>query len=123
MIFISEKGMGLNAEKTDNPEQGRVSGGGKGMMLDADNVVFAAQVSAGQPLVLVTDKAYAKQINVSELDVLARYRKGVKVFDLKGASSSGTKIICAGTFKEDDDIECEDGTVSANEVLDMLKKL
>ena len=44
------------------------------------------------------------KVNVSEIDILARYRKGVKVFDLKGASSSGTKIICAGTFKEDDDI-------------------
>ena len=104
MIFISEKGMGLNAEKSDIPEQGRVSGGVKGMMLDSDVVVFASQVSAGESIVLVSDKAYAKQINVSELDVLARYRKGVKVFDLKGEKSSGTKVICAGTFKEDDDI-------------------
>lgn len=104
IMFVSEKGMGLNAEKSDIPEQGRISGGVKGMMLDEDSVVFVSQVKAGQNIVLVSDTAYAKQINVSEIDVLARYRKGVKVFDLKGEKSSGTKVLCAGTFGEDDDI-------------------
>ena len=35
---------------------------------------------------------------------MARYRKGVKVFDLKGENSSGTKVVCAGIFGEEDDI-------------------
>ena len=105
LLFVSKLGMGLNAEKSDIPEQGRVSGGVKGMMLaDNDEVVSVNQVVAGQNIVLVSDTAYAKQINISEIDVLARYRKGVKVFDLKGAAASGTKLVCSGAFGEDDDV-------------------
>ena len=105
IMFVTESGMGLNAEKSDIPIQGRISGGVKGVALgDGDSVVSANQVSAGQNIVLVSNKAYAKQINTSEIDVLARYRKGVKVFDLKGDSSSGTKVVCSGVFEEDDDV-------------------
>ena len=105
IMFVSAHGMGLNAEKSDIPEQGRVSGGVKGMMLaDDDFVISANQVSPGQNIVLVSDNAYAKQINVSEIEIIARYRKGVKVFDLKGSSSSGTEVVCSGIFAEDDDV-------------------
>ena len=108
IMFVSKLGMGLNAEKSDIPEQGRVSGGVKGMMLaDGDEVVSASQVVAGQNIVLVSDAAYAKQINVSEIEIIARYRKGVKVFDLKGEKSSGTKVVCSGTFGEDDDVDVQ----------------
>ena len=105
IFFVTKNGMGLNAEKTDIPEQGRISGGVKGVMLgDDDEVVSASQVAAGQNIVLITNTAYAKQINSSEVDIIARYRKGVKVFDLKGASSTGTEIICSGVFGDDDDV-------------------
>ena len=105
IMFITKNGMGLNAEKSDIPEQGRVSGGVKGVMLgDGDFVISANQVVAGQSIVLVSNTAYAKQINSSEIDVLARYRKGVKAFDLKGDASSGTSVICAGVFGEEDDV-------------------
>ena len=105
IMFVTKKGMGLNAEKSDIPEQGRISGGVKGIMLaDDDEVVSANQVVAGQNIVLVTDKAYAKQINVSEVEVIARYRKGVKVYDLKGKASSGDNVVCAGVFEEGDDV-------------------
>ena len=104
-VIHTQKGMGLNAEKSDIPEQGRISGGVKGIMLaDDDLVVSANQVVAGQNIVLVSDAAYAKQINVSEVDVLARYRKGVKVFDLKGKASSGENVICSGVFAEGDEV-------------------
>ena len=105
MLFISKLGMGLNAEKTDIPEQGRISGGVKGMMLaDGDEIVSASQVVAGQNVVLLSDTVYAKKVNVSEIDVLARYRKGVKIFDLKGSASSGKFVICSGVFGDDDDV-------------------
>ena len=116
IMFVTNQGMGLNAEKSDIPEQGRVSGGVKGVMLaDNDYVVSANQVVSGQNIILVSNTAYAKQINVSEVGVLARYRKGVKVFDLKGDSSSGTSVICSGVFNEDDDvvIQTEDDEYSA----------
>ena len=105
IMFVTKLGMGLNAEKSDIPEQGRVSGGVKGVMLsDNDEVVSANQVLAGENIILVSNTAYAKQINVSEVGVLARYRKGVKVFDLKGDLSSGTSVVCSGTFLSEDDI-------------------
>ena len=105
MLFISKFGMGLNADKSDIPEQGRISGGVKGMMLaDNDEISSVAQVLTGQSVVLISNTAYAKKVNVSEIDILARYRKGVKVFDLKGNATSGTSIICSGIFGEDDDI-------------------
>ena len=69
-----------------------------------DEVVSANQVVPGQNVCLVSNKAYAKQINVSEVDVLARYRKGVKVFDLKGKASSGENVICAGVFADGDEV-------------------
>lgn len=122
ILFVSKDGMGLNAEKKDIPLQGRISGGVKGMNLsDGDYVVFAGQVKAGDYAVSVTDTAYAKKFNVSELEVLARARKGVKVFDLKGDTSSGTKLMCAGTFGEDDDVviqtdEDEFSAISVNSI-------
>ena len=105
IMFVTASGIGLNAEKSDIPIQGRISGGVKGIALaDGDEVISANQVSAGQNICLVSNKAYAKQINTSEIDVMARYRKGVKVFDLKGDSSSGTKLVCSGVFGEEDDV-------------------
>lgn len=105
IMFVTASGIGLNAEKSDIPIQGRISGGVKGIALgDGDEVVSVNQVTAGQNICLVSDKAFAKQINTSEIDVMARYRKGVKVFDLKGEKSSGTKIVCSGVFGEEDDV-------------------
>ncbi len=108
IMFITKNGMGLNAEKSDIPEQGRVSGGVKGILLATDDVVVSAnQVQKGQNIVLVSNTAHAKQMNSSEVDVSARYRKGVKVFDLKGNSSSGSEILCSGIFEEDDEVLVE----------------
>lgn len=105
ILFVTKNGIGLNAEKSDIPVQGRISGGVKGVALgDGDEVVSANQVTAGQNVCLISNTAYAKQINTSEIDVMARYRKGVKVFDLKGDNSSGTKVVCAGVFGEDDEV-------------------
>lgn len=105
IMFVTSQGMGLNAEKDDIPKQGRVSGGVKGIMLaDSDYVVSVNQVQAGQNIIIVSNSAYAKQVNTSEVDVLARYRKGVKIFDLKGDKLSGSKIVCSGAFNEEDDL-------------------
>ena len=105
IMFVTKNGMGLNASKSDIPIQGRISGGVKGVMLaEDDEVVSANQVVAGQSVCLISDKAYAKQINTSEIEIIARYRKGVKVFDLKGEKSSGTKIVCSGVFGDGDEV-------------------
>ena len=101
ILFITKEGMSLNADKSDIPSQGRISAGVKGINLtDTDNVVFVSQITKEDTVIVVSDNAYAKRVNVNEIDVLARYRKGVKIFDLKGANSSGTKVIAAGLYKQ-----------------------
>ncbi len=105
ILFATKLGMGLNAEKSDIPIQGRISGGVKGINLaDGDEVVFVSQITKEDSVLLVTNKAYAKKVNVNEIDVLARYRKGVKIFDLKGENSSGSKVLAAGLANKETDV-------------------
>ena len=102
LLFITEQGMALNCEKSDIPQQGRVSGGVKGMMLaDGDSVVFVSQIAKNDSVVIATNTAFAKCVMTGEIDVLARYRKGVKIYDLKGDSSSGSRIVGAGIKKDE----------------------
>ncbi|MBQ7466653.1 MAG: hypothetical protein IJS74_01115, partial [Clostridia bacterium] len=105
ILFITKDGMSLNALKDDIPLQGRISAGVKGIALsDGDNVVLATQITGDDSVLLVSNKAYAKRVNVNEIDKLARYRKGVKVFDLKGNTSSGTEILAADLYNESSEI-------------------
>ncbi|MCL2370314.1 MAG: DNA topoisomerase 4 subunit A [Firmicutes bacterium] len=93
LLFITEQGMSLNADMSDIPVQGRVAGGVKGIQLnDGDKVVFVGQVTDGEVLI-ITDSGWAKRVKVSGLDVMARYRKGVKIADLPKAGAE--KIVFA----------------------------
>ena len=97
ILLISSAGMGLNADTSDIPLQGRMSGGVKGMMLgEGEYCTSVCQVHQDSYFVVVTNKGYAKKVIVSEVDKLARYRKGVKVVDLKGESSNGTSVVASG---------------------------
>ncbi len=83
ITFITEKGMVLNAEKTDIPVQGRISGGVKGINLNSgDKIKFVSQVDDEGELVIVTDTGYYKKVISSEIEPMARYRKGVKICEL-----------------------------------------
>ena len=104
-MFVTKDGMCLNALTDDIPLQGRVSGGVKGMMLsDSDYCVMISQVSAGDLVAVVTNKGYAKKVLSSEIDKLARYRKGVKIIDLKGESSNGSSVVGAGIERENTEL-------------------
>ena len=108
ILFITKEGMSLNAEKSDIPIQGRISGGVKGIsMTDSDSVVFVGQINKEDSIIVISNKAYSKRVNVNEIDVLARYRKGVKIFDLKGDSSSGSSIVASGLYKQGGDVVLE----------------
>lgn len=97
LLFVTNQGMALNAEKSDIPMQGRISAGVKGIMLaDNDFVVSVDQVNSGDEIAVVSNTAYAKRVLVNEIDVLARYRKGVKIIELKGDNSSGSLVIISG---------------------------
>lgn len=94
LVFVTKSGMCLNADMSDIPVQGRISGGVKGINLsDGDECIFTRQVEDGGEIVLVTDKGYAKRVITADLDVMARYRKGVKIIDIKG--SNGKSLVFA----------------------------
>lgn len=103
IVCVTKLGMVLNALKNDIPEQGRVAGGVKGiMMADDDELVLISQIKKGVNLIAITDKAYAKRVNICEIDPMARYRKGVKLYELK-PNTTGSAIV--GAFVETDRAE------------------
>ena len=92
VMFITEKGMSLNAEKDDIPQQGRVAGGVRGIMLsDGDKVVYAAQIDDEGEVIVATTPGLVKRVISYTLDVSARSRKGVKIAEL----GSKEKVIFA----------------------------
>ena len=115
IFAVTKDGMALNALKNDIPEQGRISGGVKGIMLnEGDEVVFIGQAKPGVYAVLVTDNAYAKKVNISEITETARYKKGMKIYDLKPATT-GTKVVGAMVENNNYEVVLEDdaGLLSA----------
>lgn len=124
LLFVTKLGMVLNAEKSDIPLQGRISGGVKGVNLaDGDELVLVTQCKSEDGIALVSDAAFAKRVLAGEIEPMARYRKGVKIFDLR--EGNGKCILFAGIIKNDKQIfdcivETSDGVLSAysTEVLD-----
>lgn len=101
VLFVTQNGMSLNMTKQDIPVTGRVSGGVKAVALDeADQVVFASQVSDEGEVVVVTDKGYAKRSLVMDYDLSVRNRKGLKTFDFKKNGSNGTCLAGAVWVRE-----------------------
>ena len=97
--------MVLNFEKSDVPQQGRMSGGVKGMLIaDNDEVMFATQIANKGDVVVVTEKCFAKRVALKEIDISARYRKGVKIIDLAG--TNGQNVLFAGYFAKQGMIAC-----------------
>ncbi|MCL2861319.1 MAG: DNA topoisomerase 4 subunit A [Firmicutes bacterium] len=99
LIFVTKFGMVLNAEMNDIPSQGRISGGVKGIALnDGDECILIEQVSDEGEICLVTDKAYGKRVLCADIDIMARYRKGVKIADF-GKKEVGTHLAFASYVK------------------------
>ena len=135
LFFVTKKGMCLNAYKNDIPAQGRISAGVRGISLaEGDCVVYAGQIDDGGEILVGTDGNTIKRVIVSQIDPMARYRKGVKIIDL----GTNRSIIYAdyvtmpykiavqmndGTFVEadsDKDVKIEDRTTKGKNI--KLKK-
>ena len=89
VVLVSKTGMILNAESKDIPLQGRISGGVKGINLaDKDYCVGVSLAGDAGEVVCVTDKGYSKRVLLSNIDKMARYRKGLKfiTFDKNNGS-------------------------------------
>ncbi len=108
ILFVTKKGMALNAFTDDVPLQGRISGGVKGIMLsDGDEVVLSSQVMPNNRIAVITDKGYAKKVKLAEIEPMARYRKGVKIMDLS-ASNNGNAVAFASVVDKPYTIVIED---------------
>ena len=95
MTFITKEGIILNASTEEVPTQGRLAGGVKGIKLnDSDNVIYATQTKLEDYLMMVTTKGYCKKIEVSEVETMAKYRKGVKAISL--GMDNGFDLLLAG---------------------------
>lgn len=85
MLFVTRKGLCLNAAKDDVPSQGRVAGGVKGMSVaDGDEVIFATQQNNEGEIVIVTTLGGFKRVISSLIDPIGRACKGVMIADIKG---------------------------------------
>lgn len=94
LMLITKDGICLNADMSDVPTQGRIATGVRAIQLgDGDECIAAMQVSDEGEIVLVSDKSNAKRVPVGQIEPMARYRKGSRIFDLK--SASGSKLIFA----------------------------
>ena len=78
--YVTESGLVLNALKDDIPVQGRVAGGVKGINLGKeDKIVFVSQIDEEGEYIIVTDAGFYKRVIASEIEPMARYRKGIKI--------------------------------------------
>ena len=101
ILFVTENGMCLNADSSDVPPQGRISSGVKGIVLDNDSCVAITQVNGEGEVAVVTNKGWAKRVVVAEIDIMARYRKGIKLVPLDPkASGNGSKLVFASIVKQ-----------------------
>ena len=83
LFFVTAQGMCLNAYKNDIPTQGRISAGVRGIALaEGDYVVFAGQIDGEGEIIVATSGNTWKKVIASQIDPMARYRKGVKIVDL-----------------------------------------
>jgi DNA gyrase/topoisomerase IV subunit A len=82
MLFVTQKGMALNANKDEVPVQGRMAGGVRGMVLnDGDSVLTAFQHNGEGEVIIVSQAGTFKRVVSSLLDQLPRARKGVLIAD------------------------------------------
>lgn len=95
VLMLSKNGMCLNFETSEVPQQGRISGGVRGMNLDSgDTLVFAGQLDFAD-VIVVTNNGYMKKLNVGTLPISPRYRKGLKYINFAGNGKT-VAFVCAG---------------------------
>ena len=85
MFFVTKQGMCLYCAADNIPEQGRISGGVKGIDLgEGDSVIYAGQLNADKDYeaVVAANTGMFKKVIVGTVNKLSRARKGVKIIEL-----------------------------------------
>lgn len=99
LMFVTASGMCLNADMSDIPLQGRIAAGVKGIQLsDGDSCVMIKQITPDGEIIVLTNRGYGKRVLSASIDVMSRYRKGVKIIDF--GKTNGTSIVFASYVKE-----------------------
>ncbi|MCM1367970.1 MAG: DNA topoisomerase 4 subunit A [Roseburia sp.] len=94
LMIVTKYGMCLNADMSDVPSQNRIATGVKGIALaDGDECILMRQVNGDGEIALCTDRGYAKRVLVSQIDVMTRYRKGVKIMDFGKSKVDNGKML------------------------------
>ena len=123
LMFVTAAGICLNADMSDIPAQGRIAAGVKGIQLtDDDSCIFIKQVSTDGEIALLTNRGYGKRVIAADIDVMGRYRKGVKIIDFgKTKAGNGDRLVFASYVKEPYKIvmEDEEGYMVAFSTVDM----
>ena len=97
IMFVTRGGICLNADASDVPAQGRVAAGVKGIQLTDGDVC------------LHTNRGFGKRVIAGDIDVMGRYRKGIKIIDFgKTRPSNGDSIVFASYVCEPYKIVMED---------------
>ncbi len=96
LLLISRAGMSLRCHTDELPAMGRATGGVRGMALDeGDAVLFAEQPQAGDQVLLVSERGFAKRVLFMDFEPQARAGKGVKAFYFNKSGSNGTSVASA----------------------------
>ena len=96
ILLISRYGMSVRFHTDNLPVMGRATSGVRGMTLeDGDEVIFAEQPQAGDQVLLVSERGFAKRILFMDFEPQARGGKGVKAFYFNKSGSNGTVVASA----------------------------
>ena len=99
LFFATKFGMCLKAEN-EVPEQGRVAGGVKGIVLEGNDEVIEATLIEDDAVVLLGSTIGTfKKVRVFAISPIGRARKGVRLFDL-GDAKYGEMVLAARVLGE-----------------------
>ncbi len=122
LIFVTAGGICLNADMSDIPLQGRIAAGVKGIQLtDDDYCILVGQITPDGEIAMLTNRGFGKRVIAADIDVMGRYRKGVKIIDF-GKSKNGDRLVFSSYVKEPYKVvmEAEDGYMIAFSTEDIV---
>ena len=104
MIFVTKEGMSLLAKTADIPVTGKNAGGVKGISLnDGDKVIFASLIK-DEKVLAITNKGFGKKVEIDNFELLAKNRKGVKIYSLSKTENTGSTLVFACILSKDNEL-------------------
>ena len=103
LLLLTRQGMSIRFPLAEVPVQGRTASGVKAVSPDlSDEVFFASPLSAGDELVLFSDRGWAKRLPALSFDLQARGGKGARCFAFQRNGSNGAVLAGVSLSPESD---------------------